>query len=410
MLLDGIKTLDDFSVNGKHILVRLDINVPVDRKSLRIEGDRKIRAATRTISELLSKGAAVVILAHQGRPGDYDFIPLQQHFETLKNMVKRIEYTEDILGADASERIKKLGEGEALLLGNVRKIEYEQKSAAASIHASSEMVKLLAPHFDYFVNDAFAAVHRPHCSMVGFTPVLPSAIGRLMEEELRHISPLVDNPKHPVSYLFGGKKTGGFTDVLDAVVSNPNVDTIMLAGFLGVAFLVAEGAISDAALEEEILHEAGSDFPAKAATLLRSRKILLPEDLAYDMEGRRESFVSEWPQGARPLDIGERTIEQFCGQIASSSTVFISGPPGMYEREEFASGTKRILETAARRGIYAVAGGGHTSSAAERFGVADKLSYVSTGGGALEAIISGKRLQVLSDLRESAIKFKDRYS
>jgi phosphoglycerate kinase len=196
MLLEGIKTIDSFPPRGKKILLRLDLNSPVDRKTGRIEGEAKIVAASRTLRELLSKGASVVVIAHQGRPGDYDFIPLEQHTRILSEAAGAdIRFVPDICGKYAIESIRSLPAGHALALDNIRKLDYEQHNASAEEHSARELVTVLSPLFDYFVNDAFAAIHRSHCSMVGFTRTLPSCVGRLMEDELSHISGLLDDPE-----------------------------------------------------------------------------------------------------------------------------------------------------------------------------------------------------------------------
>jgi phosphoglycerate kinase len=410
MLLDGIRTLDDIRVRGKRILVRSDLNEPVDSQG-RIEDDRKIRASARTISELLSGGASVAVMAHQGRPGEKDFIPLQQHFEVLQQILgNSIEYSEQVIGEETLSKIRSLKPGRALLLGNVRRLDYEQKSDSAEAHSKRELVQQLSPYFDYFVNDAFAAIHRPHCSIVGFTAVLPSVIGRLMEDELLHLSPLIDNPARPSVYLFGGKKFSDFLPVLEGVVSRENVDTVMLSGLLAVAFLAADGR-TDTATANSIMKEAGDGFFSKAASLMRGGKILLPSDFGFDVGGKRvDSAIEHWPDGGRPLDIGSKTIEHYSKILRGAGTVFISGPPGVYEIQEFSLGTRALFEAAAEGGAYVVAGGGHTSSAASRFEMDRKFSYISTGGGALEALISGKRLQVLEEMRKSAEKFASEFN
>lgn len=412
MLLDGLKTIDALRSEGARILLRADLNEPVNAETLKLEDHRKIAASASTIGELLRRGASVVILAHQGRPGDADFIQLHEHHTVLNSMLGgTVDYDDGVVDDRALRKIEALKQGSALLLGNVRQLEYEQKSDSAQGHAQRELVKVLSPHFDYFVNDAFAAIHRPHCSMVGFTATLPSAAGRLMEEELRHISPVVDEVSRPSVFIFGGKKFSDFLPVLEGVVAREQVDEILLAGHLANAFLLSAGKSVDRQTEMSIRKDAGDEFFSRARMLLDSGKIVLPADLGFNIGGRRMDIeVDAWPEDGVPMDIGARTIQDYCNRIRNSRTVFISGPPGVYEKEEFSAGTKEIMKAAVESRAYTVAGGGHTGAAAEKFGFSGRLSYISTGGGALEALISGRRIQVLDDLRASASRFSSAFS
>ena len=413
MLLEGVKTIDSFNPAGRKVLLRVDVNSPIDRNTLGIENTAKVKAATVTLKELLSKGATVVLLAHQGRPGDYDFTSLAAHCEVMKESIgSDIGFVEDTCGDRALAAIRNMKKGSALLLENVRKLDYEQKKGTATEHANTELVRNLSPLFDYFVNDAFAAVHRAHCSMVGFTATLPSSAGRLMENELRHLSPLIDNPSRPTSYVFGGKKFGDFLPTLKSVEGSSHVDHILLTGLLAVSFLMSKGTKVDEATASAIRSEADEAFFQEAAALLNSSsKIVLPADMGFEVGGRREDLpVARWPAEGRALDIGSKTIESYAEIISGSHTVFISGPAGVYERSEYEPGTRRIFEAATRGGIYSVIGGGHTSAAAQKLGFDGKVSYMSTGGGALEALISGKKLAVLDSLRESGVKFAARFT
>ncbi|MBX8633263.1 MAG: phosphoglycerate kinase [Candidatus Thermoplasmatota archaeon] len=405
MLLDGIKTIDSFSPRGKRILLRLDLNSPVDRKTGRIEGREKIVAASRTLRELLEKGASVAVIAHQGRPGGYDFISLEQHSRILGEAAGAdVRFVPDICGKSAADAIHSLSAGHALVLDNVRGLDYEQKNASAEEHSMRELVTVLSPLFDYFVNDAFAAIHRAHCSMVGFTRTLPSSIGRLMQDELSHISGLLDNPERPAVYVFGGKKFSDFLPVLNSVSSGRHADSILLSGLLSVAFLVAKGVKADKKTRDYILAESGDDFVSAAEELLESSdRIYLPTDLAFNVDGRRvNAKADQWIQGREAWDIGDETISRYSGIISSARTVFISGPAGVYEKEGFGKGTSAIFRAATEGDKYSIVGGGHTASAVSSLGFTGHFSYVSTGGGALEALLSGKKLDVLEDLRRSA--------
>ncbi len=411
MLLEGIRTIDSFDPGSKKVLLRVDLNSPVDRDTLAIENASKVEAATITLKELLSKGASVVMLAHQGRPGDYDFISLEKHCEIMRKTVPGLRFVDDVCGARAIEAVKGMKQGDSVLLENVRRLDYEQKKATAEEHSKTELVKNLSPLFDYFVNDAFAAVHRPHCSMVGFTVTLPSTVGRLMENELKHLSPLIDEPKRPAVYVFGGKKFGDFLPTLKSVVDNGHVDRVLLTGYLAIAFLVSSGIRVDDATRAAISSEADEAFFDQARELIgRGPKIVLPSDMGFEADGvRSDRKVGEWPAVGKALDIGQNTMNEYSSILSGAGTVFISGPAGVYEKKGFEQGTRSVFEAATRSGIYSVIGGGHTSAAAQKLGFDRKVSYVSTGGGALEALISGKKLAVLEYLRESATKFSGRF-
>lgn len=412
MLLDGIKTLDSFNPKGRKVLLRVDLNSPVNRETLDIENSGKVEAATMSVRELIGRGAAVAILAHQGRPGDYDFISLRKHADIMhRSLGGELQFVQDVCGEKAEKAIAGLKTGKALLLENVRQLDYEQTKASAEEHSGTELVSRLSPHFDFFVNDAFAAIHRPHCSMIGFTATLPSAAGRLMEKELTHLSALLDDPRRPAVYAFGGRKFADFLPVLKAVTENSSVDRILLSGYLAISFLMARGTRVDEGTALQIRKEAAESFFADAAKLLKEKdKISLPSDMGFEVDGiRKDMDVEDWPENGRALDIGHKTIEEYKSIVSGAGTIFISGPAGMYEKEDFSLGTKSMFEAATGTGIYSVIGGGHTSAAAKQLGYASLVSYVSTGGGALEALITGRKLTVLDALRKSGKKFADSF-
>ena len=222
---------------------------------------------------------------------------------------------------------------------------------------------------------------------------------------------MLDNPGRPTVYAFGGRKFADFIPVLRAVAKNDTVDSILLSGYLAISFLMAEGTRVDETTAKSIREEASEGFFEEASGLLKENvKIRLPSDMGFEIDGRRkDADVSEWPAKGRALDIGHKTIDDYTGIISSSGTVFISGPPGMYEKENFSTGTRSLFEASTGQGIYSVIGGGHTSAAAKQLGYSSRVSYMSTGGGALEALITGKKLAVLDALRESGKRYADRF-
>lgn len=400
-------TMDDFKFEGKTVFLRVDINCPLDRSTLRIKDSTRIAACLPTIRELSDKKARVVILAHQGRKGDWDFTSLREHFQTMKSLLpeKRVNFVEDTFGHAAKDAIADLRDGEILLLDNLRSFDWEQKEKSPQEHAASALVQELAPLADIFINDAFAAAHRSQCSMVGFTPLVPSAAGRLMEAELRSSSRLVQSPKQPAIFIFGGAKFSDSIKLIEYLLSKNVADRVILIGLTGLAFLKASGVDMGRATFEVIEKCRGdghADFYDRAARLLLEyrEKIMMPTDVAVDIKGeRREINVGELPSEFQICDIGKSFIGRCENEIAAAKTIFISGPAGLFENPQFAEGTNRLLEAVAKNGTsFSFAGGGHTSAALCHLGLLKKFSYVSTGGGALETFMTGGRLPAVEAL------------
>src|SRR3990170_3609234 len=236
-------TLDDVKVKDKVVLVRVDFNSEIDPETKKVTSDVRIRAnAETTIKELAEKGAKVVILAHQGRKGDPDFLPLKQHAEILGKILKcPVQYVDDTFGEKAKKAIKNLKSGEILVLENVRSFDGETKNGTPEQHAQTELVQNLAPLADLFVNDAFAAAHRGHVSMVGFTAVMPSVAGRIMERELKSLAKALDKPEKPSVYVMGGAKADDSLEISKYVLNNGIADYVLVGGVTAQLFLAAKG-------------------------------------------------------------------------------------------------------------------------------------------------------------------------
>jgi phosphoglycerate kinase len=405
----GFHTLDDFNLRGRRILLRVDINSPVDEKTLTLEDGSKIKSSVPTIREIMDRGGKLAILAHQGRPGDYDFIPLNEHANYLSRFLgRKVRYVDDIFGGHALKVIEDLAEGECVLMNNVRYYSQEQASRSPDEHSNSELVKSLAPKFDLFVNDAFASSHRSHASLVGFTAVLPSAAGRLLEKEISTLSDVFQNPNRPSTYIFGGKKLSDALQAIGKLAEKDSVDSILVAGLSGYGFLWCLGTAVGSKTEELVKKDATDDVAEEARTLYEQHKdkILLPVDAAIEENGRRAEYpIEEIPGDAAIMDIGSRTIARFVDIISNSKTVFLSGPPGVFERENFVKGTREIFQAIVDSDSFSVIGGGHSGAAANKLGLMGGFSYCSTGGGALERFILGKPMPVIEALRESAERF-----
>ena len=405
----GFHTLDDFDVMGSRVLLRIDINSPVDEKTLRLVDGSKIRQSIATVRELLDRNARVAIIAHQGRPGDYDYIPLNEHAAFMSQYLgRRIRYVDDLIGPHALRAIDNLNEGEAILFKNVRFMPEEQAKKSPEEHAESQLVKVLSPKFDLYVNDAFASSHRSHASLVGFTVVLPSAAGRLMEREVTTLTTVFQKPRRPSTFIFGGTKFVDALPILENLAERENVDNIIVAGLAGYCFLWLLGTPIGSKTQKLASKDVTNEISERAKRLIEKHgtKIHLPVDAAVDDEGKRmECTFDQIPPDGAIMDIGPATIKRFKKILSESKTVFLSGPPGVFEKEAFCTGTCELFKEITSCEAFSVIGGGHSCAAANKFGFTDKISYVSTGGGALERLMLGKEMPVVEALRASAKKF-----
>jgi len=404
-----ILTIEDFDFKGKTALVRVDFNSPVDPQTKRVLDDTRIRAhAETTIRELVEKDAKVVILAHQGRPGESDFISLQQHAELLgKILGKPVKYVDDVFNEKAQQAIRELKEGEILVLGNVRAYAGERKRGTPEDHAKTEFVQKLAPLADVFVNDAFAAAHRAHVSIVGFTAVLPSAAGRIMERELEALGKVLHAPEKPCVYILGGAKADDALRISQYVLKNNIADHILTGGIAGHLFLAAKGFDLGKPNMELLERKELTGLVPGIRELMEKYpgKIEAPIDLAVEVDGKRKEIAGEELPTDYPIfDIGTETIRRYVSIVANAKSIVISGPLGVYENREFLAGTKGVLEAIAASKAYSLVGGGHTVAAVEELGLANKMGYISTAGGALIEFLMGEELPGVAALEKAAAR------
>ena len=413
MSMPKILTLDDVDVKGKTVLLRVDFNSPVDPDTKKILDDTRIKAhAETTIKELSEKGAKVVILAHQGRPGEPDFISLEQHTKRLSEILgKPVRYIDDLYGEEAKRAIRELKPGEIIVLKNTRTYPYERKSKPPEEHAKSDFIKELASLADLFVNDAFSAAHRSHASVVGFTAVLPSVAGRIMERELKALARVLESPEKPCIFILGGAKADDSLKISQYVLDNNIADYILTGGITGHLFLAATGVDlgrpNMAFLEKQKvldlipgIKELMAKYPGK---------IKVPADVAIEIDGeRKEISTKDLPTEYPIYDIGTETIKEYSRIIGEAKSIVVSGPPGVYEREEFRKGTKEILEAVANSKAFSLVGGGHTVAAVQELGLADKMSYISTAGGALIEFLMGSKLPGVVALEKAAERAEKR--
>jgi phosphoglycerate kinase len=376
-------TLDDFTVENKTVLLRVDFNMPLDKKTLNITDDTRIRLALPTIQELINKKAKIVILAHQGKQGSWDFISMQRHAETLQKLLgKQVTFIDDIYTEKAKHAIQTMKPGNVVFLDNVRKYSAETEKKKPEEHAQSDLVKNLAPLADLYVNDAFAAAHRAQCSLTGFTVVLPSAAGRLMEKELTSLERVVSKPDKPSVFLFGGAKFADGIATIDRLLTNKTADHVLLTGLTANAFLKAKG-VNLGKKNEKAFGEEGT-----------------PEIFTEIKNGKRKEIpLAGLPIEKNLFDIGEKTIQQYKKLLEPAKTIFISGPCGVYENPLFRKGTEEIFKFITQSKAFSIAGGGHTVAAIEQMKLREKISHISTGGGALEKFMMGEKLAVVEALK-----------
>jgi phosphoglycerate kinase len=404
------KALDDFQVKDKVVLVRVDFNSEIDPNTKKVTSDVRIKAhAETTLKELAEKGARTVVLAHQGRKGDPDYTPLKQHAEILGKILKcPVKYVDDTFGEKAKNAIKALKGGEILVLENVRSWDGETKSSTPEQASKTELVQNLAPLADIFVNDAFAAAHRGHVSMVGFTAVLPSAAGRIMERELTSLSHTLEKPEKPCVYVMGGAKADDSLEISKYVLGNGIADYVLVGGVTSQLFLAAKGVDlgkgNMAFLEKKGL--TGLIPGIKALMEQFKDKVQVPVDVALDVKGKRKEIsVDKLPSEYSIFDIGAETVENYAKIISKAKSIVVSGPMGVYENKEFNYGTKKVLEAIANSKAFSLAGGGNTIAAIAEYGLTKKIGYISTAGGALIEFLMGKKLPGVVAL-ENAVKTK----
>jgi len=402
-------TMDDVDFKAKTTLVRVDFNSPIDPDTKKILDDTRIRAhAQATIKELSEKGAKTVILAHQGRPGDPDFIPMKQHAEKLSEILgKPVKYVDDLIGNKAQEAIKKLKNGEVLVLENVRTYPDEQKKGTPADHAKTDLVKKLAPLANIFVNDAFSAAHRAHISIVGFTAVLPSVAGRIMERELKALSRVLEKPEKPCVFILGGAKADDSLKISSYVLSNRIADSVLTGGITGHLFLAAKGHDLGKPNTELLEKQQVLNLVPGIGELMDTYPdgVKVPIDLAIEVNGKRKEIsVDDLPSDHPIVDIGAKTIREYGRIIGRAKSIVVSGPVGVYERAEFLKGTKEILNAIADSKAFSLVGGGHTVAAVEELRLYDKMGYVSTAGGALIEFLMGEKLPGVVALEQAAAR------
>jgi len=405
-------TLDDFNYRGKTVLLRVDINSPIDPETKKITNENRIVQSLPTIKELASNGAKLVIIAHQGDTLDYqNLISLREHAEKLSQKLgQEVQFIDDVAGPAARERIKTLKQGEILLLDNLRFLTEEVSTFEDAVKLTPEemvhtyLVRNLAPLVEYYVNDAFAAAHRNSPSMVAFQELLPSAAGRLYDNEVTALTRVLENPKRPCVFLLGGAKLSDAFSMMGKVLSEGAADYVLTAGVTGQIMQLALGEKLGSPSERFITDRGLEKFVEPARDYLKNYpdKLLLPSDFGIDDGGRRsEVNIDELPTEKLIIDIGAKTVEAYGKILRKAGTIFVNGPAGVYEQEIGAYGTRQLWKRIGEARGYSVIGGGDTVASATRLGDLSKIDHVCTGGGALIRFLSGKKLPLVDAMEKA---------
>lgn len=413
----GIRTLDGLSVRGQTVLCRIDINQPVDRETGTLRSVSRIRACVPTLRELSERGAKLVLLAHQGSDIEYqNYYTTEPHSKVLSQLLDReVKFIPDVCGPAAQEAIRSLKDGEILLLDNVRFMAEEQTLFELKLQlthaqqAETLLVRRLAPLADLYVCDAFAAAHRDQPSLCGFEQVLPSAMGRLFEQEYCVVSGLMEQPERPCTFVLGGAKIADAFLMLRSVLEKGAADHVLTGGLVGNILLAARGEEIGAGSMAFIEKSGYTGFIQTAKELLEQYgdKIFLPEDGAWTEAGlRREAAVGSIPEAVSLTDIGSRTAARYQEVIRRSKTVFVNGPMGVFEQPETEAGTKAVWEALGDTPAYTVVGGGDSITATTKYDKTEQIDYICTGGGALIRFLTGEELPVVRALRYAAAKWE----
>lgn len=416
--MDGtkIRSMDEFNYVKKTVILRVDINSPINPETKKIMSDNRIKKSIPTIKYLIDRKAKVAIIAHQGDTLDYhNLIPLEEHAEKLSRLLgQEVKYIDDVCGLAAREAIKNLKPGEAILLGNLRYLSEEISTFEDAVKLEPKemlntyLIRSLAPLGDFYVNDAFAAAHRNAPSMVAFQEILKSAGGLLLDKEIKALVKVMEAPDRPNVFVLGGLKISDAFGMMGQVLRNGSADKILTCGVTGNIMLMAKGYdlgeknakfIKDRSLDVFI-------EPAREYLKKYGNMIIYPVDIAFERDGERQEIgIEELPVNELYVDIGSKTIEIFKEVFKNAGTIFVNGPAGIYENKLFEKGTKEIWKAIAEADGYSVIGGGDTVSAAQHFIDTSKINYVCTAGGAMVRFLSGVKMPLIEAMKNAYDRF-----
>lgn len=410
-----IFTLDDFDLDGKTVLLRVDINSPLDPESGRILDDYRIRSHLKTIKEL-SK-SKLIIVAHQSRPGKNDFTTMEPHSERISKLLrKRVEYVDGLFDKNVISKIENMWEGQVLLLENAR--FYSEETYLKGVRdwdkqKNTHIVQNLAPHIDFHVHDAFAAAHRAQPTLVGFSDLVPSVAGRVMEEEIDNLGKVFTMEERPKIAFLGGMKAEDSIGISKHMLERGDIDKILTGGVVANIFLMAAGHDLGEG-NREFLEGEFDDYESlvEEAEEVLDRwpdKIEMPLDVVLNQDGKRngkplEELPSEYPI----FDVGLDTIMKYKKHIENAALVVVNGPAGAFEMEEFSIGTKEIFRSVSQSDAFSIIGGGHSTAVLEKLGLSENIDHISTGGGSCINFLAGRDLAGVEALKRSYEAFEDK--
>jgi len=396
MALYNKKTIEDIDVRGKKVIVRVDFNVPLD-ENRNITDDKRIRAALPTIKYLIDNKAKTILVSHLGRPKNgpeekYSMKPTAARLSEL--LGQPVIMAKDVIGPDAKEKAAALREGEVLMLENVRFHKEEEKNDPA-------FAKELASLAEIYVNDAFGTAHRAHASTAGLADYLPAVCGYLIQKEIEIMGKALSNPERPFVAILGGAKVSDKINVIENLIDK--VDTLIIGGGMAYTFLKAKGYKIGNSICEDDKIELAKSLMEKAEK--KGVKLLLPIGSIVGKEFKPDTEYKyvpsdDMPDGWMGMDIGSQTIEYYSKEIRKAKTIVWNGPMGVFEFEAFANGTREIARAVAESGAVSIVGGGDSAAAIEQLGFADKITHISTGGGASLEFLEGKVLPGIAVLMD----------
>ncbi len=411
-----ITSLDDVEVRGRTVLLRPDINSPIDGETGKIVNENRINKSLPTIADLAAAGARLVIIAHQGDTLDYhNLVSLEEHAGKLTAKLGReVKFIDDVAGPAARAAIQALQDGEILLLDNIRILTEEVSTFENAVKLTPEqmtktyLVRNLAPLVDLYVNDAFAAAHRNAPSLVGFQELVPAAGGRLLVDEVNSLSSVAEDPARPCLFVLGGLKISDAFSMMAKVLRDGTADSVVTSGVTANVMLWGGGVDIGEPSKKFITDRSLDSFLPQATEWQKEfgDRIQVPSDVAVagDNGERVELQVSDLPTDRLIIDIGSETIARYESMIQAAATIFVNGPAGVYESAAGEPGTRRLWEAVAAAPGKSVIGGGDTVASAGRFVDLDDIGFVSTGGGALVRFISGQPLPMLEAMQRAAAR------
>jgi phosphoglycerate kinase len=395
-------TLEDLEVEDRRVFLRVDINTPVHPDTGALIEQARLEEAATTIGDL--SRSKVIVASHQGRVGRSDYISLGRHAEALQAILGRpVKFVPDVFGPEALKEIDSLASGEVLVLDNLRFMAEENQEYKPADAERTFMVSRIREHIDACVLDAFSTAHRSSPTIVGFAGLVPTCAGRTVGKELRRLDRIVSVEKGPYVTVLGGAKVNDRLEAIDALIANSRADKVLLCGVVGLVFLKAVGKYrGDLKIDGE------QKFLLKARQLIDEdpERFVTPIDVGIKVDEARKDFdVKELAAQAQVLDIGPKTVEKYERYIKGAGTVFMSGPPGAFEWDEFSFGTEHLLRAMATSLATTIVSVGHLSSALRKYEIHDQIDHISTAGGALVQHLAGKRLPLIDALERAAEKW-----